>query len=188
MCSSLCGLSSRCFSDLGLRIWEGHTSRIAVPVIVRSFSLNPFDFQVYQEYCANYDSARDTVKQASSRPAVAEFLQEGQKRCDGKKLDTLLIQPVQRIPRYRLLFQDLLRKTPAGHPDHEVFMSSQSSLVNRCENDIFSVLRHFFRFALQYDLYRIVASYRTNCQHWRMVWTKGTELFVINLCMKTMFS
>ena len=32
---------------------------------------------------------------------------------------TLLIMPIQRIPRYKLLFEDLLRRTPATHPDFE---------------------------------------------------------------------
>jgi hypothetical protein len=29
----------------------------------------------------------------------------------------LLIQPVQRVPRYRLLLQELIKATPEGHPD-----------------------------------------------------------------------
>ena len=30
----------------------------------------------------------------------------------------LLIQPVQRLPRYRLLLEQLLRHTPPAHPEH----------------------------------------------------------------------
>ena len=30
----------------------------------------------------------------------------------------LLIMPIQRIPRYKLLVDDLLRSTPPHHPDH----------------------------------------------------------------------
>lgn len=35
-------------------------------------------------------------------------------------LESLMIQPVQRIPRYRLLIQELLKYTPKDHPDYEV--------------------------------------------------------------------
>ena len=34
-------------------------------------------------------------------------------------LENLLIQPVQRIPRYILLLTDLLKKTDLSHPDYE---------------------------------------------------------------------
>ena len=36
-----------------------------------------------------------------------------------KALEGLLIQPIQRIPRYILLLNELERKTPDNHPDKE---------------------------------------------------------------------
>ena len=38
---------------------------------------------------------------------------------DAKGLDirSFLIQPVQRVPRYRMLLEDLLKVTEEGHPD-----------------------------------------------------------------------
>ena len=35
-----------------------------------------------------------------------------------KRLQSYLIEPVQRIPRYKLLLQELLKRTPQRHPDH----------------------------------------------------------------------
>lgn len=35
----------------------------------------------------------------------------------GHTLRSLLIMPVQRIPRYNLLLQELLKETPDSHPD-----------------------------------------------------------------------
>ena len=35
----------------------------------------------------------------------------------GQGLQSLLIQPVQRLPRYKLLLQELIKRTPAAHPD-----------------------------------------------------------------------
>lgn len=36
-----------------------------------------------------------------------------------KSLDNYLIQPVQRIPKYVLLFKDLLKNTNLEHPDYK---------------------------------------------------------------------
>lgn len=35
-----------------------------------------------------------------------------------ESLESILIKPVQRIPRYNLLLEDLLKNTPADHADH----------------------------------------------------------------------
>lgn len=37
---------------------------------------------------------------------------------EGKSLDDLLIAPVQRLPRYKLLLTDLQKRTPRSHPDY----------------------------------------------------------------------
>ncbi|KAF0299969.1 Protein ECT2 [Amphibalanus amphitrite] len=53
----------------------------------------------------------------------ADFLQFLKARqhhpgCAGLDLSALLLSPVQRVPRYVLLLQQLLRRTPAQHSDH----------------------------------------------------------------------
>ena len=40
-------------------------------------------------------------------------------RCEKLWLEDHLITPVQRVLRYRLLLQDLVKKTSASHPDHD---------------------------------------------------------------------
>ena len=51
----------------------------------------------------------------------------------------LLIQPVQRIPRYRLLLEQLLKSTPGDHPDTKLLkdaLNKASSLYfHRNEGD-----------------------------------------------------
>src|SRR5690242_13778022 len=39
-------------------------------------------------------------------------------QCKGLTLQAYLIMPVQRIPRYKLLLEDLLKKTEETHPDY----------------------------------------------------------------------
>lgn len=36
---------------------------------------------------------------------------------EGQNLLSLLLTPIQRVPRYRLLLADLRKATPADHPD-----------------------------------------------------------------------
>ena len=40
-------------------------------------------------------------------------------------LDSLLISPIQRIPRYELMVKQLLKHTPAEHYDHECLLRAQ---------------------------------------------------------------
>jgi hypothetical protein len=51
-------------------------------------------------------SFRDFVRRQESDPA-----------CAGQTLRSLLIMPIQRVPRYALLLKEALRFTPEGHPD-----------------------------------------------------------------------
>lgn len=43
-------------------------------------------------------------------------------------LDQLLIKPVQKIPRYELLIQRLLKHTDRTHPDHELLTAAMKSI------------------------------------------------------------
>ncbi len=47
---------------------------------------------------------------------MQEFLREQRALCSSD-LMSLLILPVQRVPRYQLLFAELLRLTPPTHPE-----------------------------------------------------------------------
>ena len=44
------------------------------------------------------------------------------------ELQSLLITPVQRIPRYNLLITDLLKRTPPEHPDYNNLQIAQEKL------------------------------------------------------------
>lgn len=43
-------------------------------------------------------------------------------------LDQLLIKPVQKIPRYELLIQRLLKHTDPTHPDYELLQAAQKEV------------------------------------------------------------
>mgnify|MGYP001091184038 FL=1 len=76
--------------------------------------------KVYNRYCANYDKAIENLYQfQEDHPAFVKFLQEAS--ADPRlsiSLQSCLIMPVQRVPRYPMLLEAVLRYTPEDHPDY----------------------------------------------------------------------
>ncbi|KAH3767673.1 guanine nucleotide exchange factor [Pelomyxa schiedti] len=79
--------------------------------------------RVYTEYVKNFYVARNTLKKYDGSHAFWNFYRKQQQlfpvKHQERELDCYLILPIQRIPRYRLLLQDLLRHTPKDHVDYE---------------------------------------------------------------------
>lgn len=79
--------------------------------------LAPF-LKMYMDYENRYDTALATYTLLMKDPAfaarVAELDQKVEVRVEG-----CLIMPIQRIPRYKLLLEDMIKHTPPEHPDHE---------------------------------------------------------------------
>jgi len=74
--------------------------------------------RLYKEYCRNYHEALMRVEKKTKSSARFGTLVNSLKETEGLDLSSLLIQPIQRIPRYRLLFSELLKATPENHQDY----------------------------------------------------------------------
>eukprot|EP01137_Pigoraptor_chileana_P000217 Opistho-2@36016 len=77
--------------------------------------------KLYSVYVNNYEEALNVLdKCRRSNAAFRAFVDRGEANpaCGRMCLADLLILPVQRIPRYVLLLNDLVRYTAASHPDH----------------------------------------------------------------------
>jgi len=61
--------------------------------------------KLVEEWIEKHKGFRTLISNQESRPEVAQ------------KLNALLITPVQRIPRYKLLLDDIIKNTPRFHPD-----------------------------------------------------------------------
>lgn len=75
----------------------------------------------YTLYVNNYDDAVSTLRECMTNfPSFDEFIhsQEKDKRCHFQDVESLLINPVQRLPRYVMLFSDLRKHTLPHHPDY----------------------------------------------------------------------
>ncbi|CAG8571969.1 8799_t:CDS:2 [Cetraspora pellucida] len=83
-------------------------------------NMAPF-FKMYSIYVKNFNSALSVIDiQLRDNPLFSAFLRDVIKtgKCKGLTLQAYLIMPVQRIPKYKLLLEGLLKKTTESHPDY----------------------------------------------------------------------
>ncbi|XP_058793844.1 uncharacterized protein LOC131665757 isoform X2 [Phymastichus coffea] len=86
----------------------------------------PDVLETYTLFLDNWKSAKKAIKTTcQAKPAFARFLETMEREHKGKLgLDQLLIKPVQKIPRYELLIQRLLKHTDASHPDKDLLTAA----------------------------------------------------------------
>ncbi|KAI9358327.1 Dbl homology domain-containing protein [Zopfochytrium polystomum] len=83
--------------------------------------LAPF-LKMYSTYYANFSKALAVISdKMSKRPAFERFLKDMARlpECGGLRLDAFLLEPIQRIPRYKMLLEELMKYTDPEHPDFE---------------------------------------------------------------------
>jgi len=87
------------------------------------FFLRMIDFlKVYTTYVNNYDTALAVLGAATkASPRLELFLKKVSHlpECNKLNLESFLIMPIQRLPRYSLLLRDLLRYTDDTHCDYK---------------------------------------------------------------------
>lgn len=76
---------------------------------------------IYITYCNNFDLAKQALHKCSKLPGFQAFIEQvnGMKSLQRQDLSSLLILPIQRIPRYELLLRDVLKHTWPSHPDFD---------------------------------------------------------------------
>jgi len=74
-------------------------------------------FKLYSAYVNNYDTSVETLDKVESNPQWKAFKYKAMSE-GAQDLESLLIMPIQRIPRYLLLLQELFKNTPTSHPDY----------------------------------------------------------------------
>ncbi|XP_030211162.1 neuroepithelial cell-transforming gene 1 protein [Gadus morhua] len=89
----------------------GQVGRIVVSWLPR--------LNAYRDYCSNQLAAKALLDQKKQDPRVQDFLQRCIESPFSRKLDlwSFLDIPRSRLVKYPLLLREILRHTPAGHPD-----------------------------------------------------------------------
>eukprot|EP00954_Amorphochlora_amoebiformis_P003396 263664-Amorphochlora_amoeboformis.AAC.1 len=74
-------------------------------------------FKMYTMYVNNYDRAVQFLKTAGTRSRYSDFAQSAIQDPDCKQpsLTSYLIMPIQRIPRYKMLLEEVIKNTEEGH-------------------------------------------------------------------------
>ena len=80
--------------------------------------------RIYVDYVNNFDNAMRLVGNFKKTTPNKEFIKfitktERLPACKGLSLESFLIMPVQRVPRYVMLLMDLLKNTWEDHPDYK---------------------------------------------------------------------
>jgi hypothetical protein len=76
--------------------------------------------KLYIDYVNKYDSTLQIVKKYRTENVIFDgFLKAGQEDNDakGRGFHDFTVMPIQRIPRYVLLLQQIIKYTDASHPD-----------------------------------------------------------------------
>lgn len=84
----------------------------------------------YSTYANDFKQATNLVEdQLLKNKPFRNFMERQESRPEvSKKLNALLITPVQRIPRYKLLLDDIIKNTPRYHPDKENLMEARTQI------------------------------------------------------------
>eukprot|EP01122_Echinamoeba_exundans_P017841 TRINITY_DN9794_c0_g1_i1.p1 TRINITY_DN9794_c0_g1~~TRINITY_DN9794_c0_g1_i1.p1 ORF type:complete len:839 (-),score=226.46 TRINITY_DN9794_c0_g1_i1:118-2271(-) len=97
-------------------------------------------FKMYTQYCYNYPNALATMtKLTEENSKFKSFIKKAESIMQKRFMD-VLITPVQRVPRYVLLLDTLIKHTSEDHPDYAQLKKAHEQAQNAA-NDINQKLR-----------------------------------------------
>ncbi|KAI1301843.1 Rho guanine nucleotide exchange factor 10 [Halotydeus destructor] len=116
-------------------------------VFIASFS-KTMVLDIYSDFINNFTNAMETARKSSkSKSSFAQFLREKLLSSpDRLSLFGLMVKPVQRFPQFILLLNDLLKHTPAEHPDRmslQLALTQLETLADRLNERKRDAERHF---------------------------------------------
>eukprot|EP01083_Nonionella_stella_P144482 451213_1 len=89
-------------------------------------------FRCYSSYIKTYDTISDLLKTLKSRKAkFSNFVDKVEAEMNSK-LISLMILPIQRLPRYLLLLRALLKFTPPDHPEYDDLAEAVTCISETC--------------------------------------------------------
>jgi hypothetical protein len=75
-------------------------------------------FKFYSSFVNTYQASTDAYERIRETLIYKELCKALEERGGRLSFNSLMVTPIQRIPRYLLLLRDLLNNTPPAHPDH----------------------------------------------------------------------
>ncbi|GMR43874.1 hypothetical protein PMAYCL1PPCAC_14069, partial [Pristionchus mayeri] len=112
-------------ANLSARIESWHKDTIIGDVLLAHFSKQSM-IETYIGFVDNFQHAKAAITQARTKPSFEKYYNRCCRDHRNKlDLDSMLISPIQRVPRYELIIKQLLKHTPVYHADHERLLRAQ---------------------------------------------------------------
>ena len=107
------------------------TDQSTIGDIFNSALDNPNMSDIYHQYVDTYEKALSKIRIEfnNENSLFGTFAKKCQVKCDNHSLSSLLVSPVQRIPRYQLLLEDLIKATPRYHKDSPLLILAHKKMV-----------------------------------------------------------
>lgn len=120
----LVGLSRDFCSKLKARLetWDHSESKLGELFL----QLAPF-FKLFGSHAVGYTSALQVHRRLKNNEKFNQFIAEAEFG-SGHILDSILIAPIQRVPRYELLLKELLKHTGEDHPDYTDLVAALATM------------------------------------------------------------
>ncbi|KAJ5072920.1 faciogenital dysplasia protein [Anaeramoeba ignava] len=82
--------------------------------------------KIYSEYVNNYPKSIDILKKARKKNKFSKFIKKVEElpQLNRLELESLLIAPIQRLPRYVLFIEEIVKNTSKNHPDFKYFQQA----------------------------------------------------------------
>lgn len=93
-------------------------------------------FKNYTNYCQSYDKIIKKLEELKKKNIFDNYLYDKKTSIENTTnftIESYLILPIQRIPRYELLLKDLLKHTSKYHRDYESLLKSVSEMKSLAE-------------------------------------------------------
>eukprot|EP01080_Neovahlkampfia_damariscottae_P005883 gene5883-9711_t len=108
-------------------ILKSTKGKITIGEIFRKFA--PF-LKVYAFYFTNFEDAQSLLNSLIEKNSTFSTSLKQIKKKEGREnLSNLIIQPIQRIPRYQLILHELLKYTPEFHFDYSDIKKSEILMI-----------------------------------------------------------
>uniref|UniRef100_A0A6B2L1F2 DH domain-containing protein n=1 Tax=Arcella intermedia TaxID=1963864 RepID=A0A6B2L1F2_9EUKA len=91
--------------------------------------------RLYSRYAETYTQIEEALENIRKDKKFVTFLQEKWPKIEPTTyLSSLLITPIQRIPRYQMLLESLLKKTWKYHPDYEKLATALAEMIKTAKH------------------------------------------------------
>ncbi|CAF1243460.1 unnamed protein product [Adineta ricciae] len=119
--------------SLSQKLTQWDNKQTVVDLLLQMFTRMSV-IETYTSFVNNYKTSQMAIGTCREMSSFNKFLEQQARDHRGKlTLHDLLIQPVQRIPRYELYLKDFLKCTNINHPDYQLMLKAQLEIHSLAE-------------------------------------------------------